>query len=185
MARFTELLSEYIQEGGKLPALFDNIVIDDNTLTDIFTAQYAAREIGFETPPLFEMKLNAYAATLVPELQAGLNAFQGALTAMNDPSVTRTKSGALERHYGERKRNTWENPTANATGTVDLSDAGSQNITIDHGGTDIETYNNIVDTDKSKTVSDGIAIYQALSQPAQSFLEVWLQKFEPLFMQIF
>lgn len=185
MARYTELLAEYLENGGSLPAAFDNVTIGDNTLTDIFTAQFAAREIGFETPALFELKLNAYAATLIPELKAGLDAYSGAIAAMNDPTHTHTKSGAIQREYGQRKRNVWDNPTANDGGEVDLSDAGSQSITIDGGGADTESYQNVTETDAAKSVADGIAVYQALSQPAKNFLEVWLSKFEPLFMQIY
>lgn len=184
MAKYTELFSEWIENGGQLPAAFDNVLIGENKLTDIFTAQFAAREIGYETPILFEMKLNAYAATLIPELRAGLDAYSGAITSMGDPTRTHTKSGAVQRDYGERKRNVWENPTAN-NGGVDLTDAGSQNITKDSGGTDTETYDQVTDIDTGKTVSEGIAVYQALSQPAKNFLEVWLNKFDPLFMQIF
>lgn len=185
MARYTELFAEWLENGGELPAAFNNIMIGENSLADIFTAQYAAREIGFETPILFEMKLNAYAATLIPDLKAGLDAFSGALSAMDAPTHTHTKSGAIQRDYGERKRNVWEEPTATDAGEVDLSDVGSQNITLDSGGTDTETYQEVTDVDNIKGVSEGIAVYQALSQPAQNFLEVWLKKFDPLFMQIF
>lgn len=185
MARYTELLAEYLESGGKLPAAFDGIKIGDSTLSDIFTAQFAAREIGFETPALFELKLNAYAATLIPELKAGLDAYSGAISAMDKPSHTHTKNGVIQREYGERKRNVWDNPTATDAGEVDLTDVGSQNITVDSGGVDTENYQEVTDVDVSKTAADGIAIYQALSQPAQTFLEVWLAKFDPLFMQIY
>lgn len=185
MARYTELFSEWLEEGGEMPAPFNNIMIGDNTLWDIFTAHFAAREIGFETPVLFNLKLNEYAAVLIPELKSGLDAFSGALTAMVDPQVKNTKSGAIQREYGERKRNDWDNPTANDNDEIDLTDVGSQHITLDSGGTDTETYNNVTDINSAKTVADGIAIYNALSQEVQSYLQIWLKKFDPIFMQIF
>lgn len=185
MARYTELFSEWLENGGELPTSFYSIKIGDSILSDIFAAQFAAREIGFETPELFELKLNAYAATLIPELKAGLDAYSGALSAMNTPLHTNTKNGVIQREYGERKRNIWDNPTATDAGEVDLTDVGSQNITVDSGGIDTENYQDVTDVVVSKTASDGIAIYQALSQPAQTFLEVWLAKFDPLFMQIY
>ena len=60
MAKYTELLSEYIEEGGELPPLFDTI----EGFSDLFLGEYADREIGFETPALFALKLN-YTAALV------------------------------------------------------------------------------------------------------------------------
>ena len=96
------------------------------------------------------------------------------------------KTGQIERIYGEAKRNTWDNPTPSlGSAGVDLSDAGSQNITIDKERTDRENYAEVTDTDTGVTASEGLAVYQALSQPAQSFLQIWLNKFDALFMQIF
>lgn len=185
MARYTELFSEWLENGGKMPAVFDNVNIDGEPLADIFTAYYAAREIGFETPALFELKFNALAAILINDLQAGLQAHCGALAALSEPKSTHTKSGALQRNYGDKKRNTWENPTANSTGEVDLTDVGSQGIVIDKSSTDTETYENITDTDTVKGVNEGVIILEALSQEKKNYLQVWLEKFEPLFMQIF
>lgn len=185
MARYTETLAEFLKDGGTLPALFDTVTINGEKLTDIFTAHFAAREIGFETPALFEMRLIAKAAILIPDLKAGLNAYSGALSALNDPQTVHTKTGGIRREYGTRKRNTWDQPTATSNQEVDLTDVGAQNITIDYGGEDSETYNQVKDVDSVKGVNEGIQILQALSQEAQNYLEAWLSKFEPLFMQIY
>lgn len=185
MARYTELFAEWLENGGKMPAVFDNVTVNGESLSDIFTAYYAAREIGFETPALFELKFNALAAILISDLQAGLQAHSGALAALSDPKSTHTKSGAIQRNYGDRKRNTWEQPTAVAPSTVELTDTNSNQIIKDGGGTDTETYQAITDTDKVKGVNEGLLILEALSQEAKNFLQVWLGKFDPLFMQIF
>lgn len=57
MAKYTMLLTEYLESGGKLPALFN--VIDGFEAT--FILKYCASEIGFETPYLFECKLESIA----------------------------------------------------------------------------------------------------------------------------
>ena len=186
MARYTELFSEWLEAGGVMPAVFDTVEIDGVKLTDIFKAKYAAREIGFKTPTLFELKLNEYTAVLMPELNDGLAGFRTAVKAMSNPIKEHVKTGQIERIYGEAKRNTWDNPTPSlGSAGVDLSDAGSQNITIDKERTDRENYAEVTDTDTGVTASEGLAVYQALSQPAQSFLQIWLNKFDALFMQIF
>lgn len=187
MARYTELFSEWLEAGGVMPAVFDTVQIDGVKLTDIFKSKYADREIGFETPTLFELKLNEYTAVLMPELKDGLEGFKQALKTMWNPNKKHVKTGKIERSYGQSKRNTWDNPTP-ATGdftAVDLTDAASQNITIDAERIDLENYASVTDTETGVTVSEGLAVYQALSQPAQSFLQNWLNKFDGLFMQIF
>lgn len=185
MARYTELFAEWLENGGKMPAVFDNVEVEGEPLADIFIAYYAAREIGFETPELFELKFNALAAILINDLIAGLQAYSGALMTMDDPTDTHIKTGAIKREYGERKRNFWENPTATSATEIDLTDAGSQNITKDSVYTDTETYNNLIDIGTVRSVSDGVAVYKALSEPAKNFFEVWLNKFDALFMQIY
>ena len=72
MARYTELFAEYLENGGGMPAVFNDVTVNGEPLADIFTAYYAAREIGFETPALFELKFNALAAILINDLTAGL-----------------------------------------------------------------------------------------------------------------
>lgn len=186
MARYTELFAEWLENGGEMPALFNDVTVNGEPLADIFTAYYAAREIGFETPALFELKFNALAVILINDLTAGLQAHSGALAALSDPKSTHTKSGAIQRNYGDRKRNTWEQPTTNyPAATVELTDTNSHQIIKDGGGADTETYQAVTDTDKVKGVNEGIQILEALSQEAKNFLQVWLGKFEPLFMQIF
>ena len=62
MARYTELYSEWLENGGQVPAIFSEI----EGFEAMFTAWYADKEIGFETPILFEMKLQAYAEAYIP-----------------------------------------------------------------------------------------------------------------------
>lgn len=185
MARYTELFSEWLENGGKMPAVFDNVLVNSEPLADIFTAYYAAREIGFETPALFELKFNALAAILINDLQAGLQAHRGALAALSDPKSTHTKSGAIQRNYGDRKRNEWDNPTADNQSEVNLNDIGSQRINIDKNYTDNEVYDKVTDTDVVKGVYEGKAILEILSTEQKNFFQVWLDKFDSLFMQIF
>lgn len=186
MAKYTELFSEYIQAGGQYPAAFKNVQVNGDNLSDLFMTRYGDREIGFETPALFALKFEGLAAELIPELESGLQAHSGALTALNDPQTVHIKTGAIARVYGQRKRNTYEQPTASpVTGQVQLVDTDSQNIVVDHGGTDTETYNAVTDTDKVKGVAEGVKILEALSTDRKNFLQVWLDKFDVLFMQIF
>lgn len=89
MARYTELFSEWLEEGGQLPALFSEI----EGFGDLFTATYCDREIGFETPVLFEIKLNAYADLHIPEYKERIDLLVEAIAQAGNPSKTRTRSG--------------------------------------------------------------------------------------------
>lgn len=187
MARYTELFAEWLEEGGELPDLFSAIQIGDNNLSDIFTAHFAAREIGFETPILFKLKLNEYAAILIPQLESDLKILDAAKGGILEPTFKRTKSGALTRNYGATKRNTWENPTAIATSTteIDLTDAGSQQIIADAQKVDQEQYDNVTDTETGYRVTDALQIMAKLTEETDGLLNSWLKKFDPLFMQIY
>ena len=53
MAKYTELLTEYIENGGTLPTAFSLIT----GFEDLFIRHFCNYEIGFETETLFAIKL--------------------------------------------------------------------------------------------------------------------------------
>lgn len=93
MAKYTELLSEYIEEGGELPTLFDTI----EGFTDLFIGEYADREIGFETPTLFTLKLNYTAALVIPPYSARIAAIKQANELLLTPNKKHVRDGNLTR----------------------------------------------------------------------------------------
>lgn len=63
MAKYTETLQEYIEDGGTLPSPYFALV---EGFEDLFVAKYVDCEIGFETPYLFQVKLTAKAKHVMP-----------------------------------------------------------------------------------------------------------------------
>lgn len=57
MAKYTMLLTEYLERGGQLPASFSLI----EGFNDLFIKHYCDKELGFETPYLFSIKLEEVA----------------------------------------------------------------------------------------------------------------------------
>ena len=71
MAYFTETYLEWLEDGGQIPASFGLIEGFDKA----FENRYCDREIGFETPELFQRKLDLRASEVMPIYSARLTAF--------------------------------------------------------------------------------------------------------------
>lgn len=98
MAKYTELFSEYLENGGELPAIFDYI----QGFKELFIGEFADREIGFETPSLFALKLETRANLIVPAYEARIDELLTASKNLVDPRKRRVRSGSTQREYGER-----------------------------------------------------------------------------------
>lgn len=143
MAKYTELFSEWLEAGGELPPEFSQIAGFDN----LFVGEYADSEIGFETPSLFQLKLNQRATLIIPEYVTRIAEIEAARTNLENPVKIRTKTGQITR----------------ITGAVD-------NLTTDTQNGEKSTHT-IGDTTQSnpdhvRTVSDQPFIAQAATPPA-------------------
>lgn len=98
MAKYTELLSEYIKNGGEFPAVFDKI----EGFEDLFIGHYIDREIGFETPVLFSVKLETRANIVIPAYAKRIAEIEAAEENLINNEKVRTKTGNITRDYGER-----------------------------------------------------------------------------------
>lgn len=131
MAKYTELLSEYIEHGGELPAVFDTI----EGFEDLFVGRYCDCEIGFETPILFKIKLEAKANLIIPAYAKRISEFEEAKAALLNPEKKRIKTGTIKREYGKR-----ENTDSNTkTGEIVKSVKDTKTFTNeDHVSTEAE-----------------------------------------------
>lgn len=192
MAKYTELLSEYIENGGELPAVFDQIA----NFEDLFIGRYCDCEIGFETPSLFQIKLETRANLIIPQYVKRLSAFEEAEQLLIQPTKKRVKSGSIT--YGGKDthtfmvsdhiRNESELPFVSLTGTPPVTqqftDKGyTDTDTIQKGTT--ETYNNVTDTESGYTYSEAETLYKALEEPVRILLEDCLNEFKNLFMKVY
>lgn len=200
MAKYTELLSEYIEEGGELPTLFDTI----EGFSDLFLGEYADREIGFETPALFALKLNYTAALVIPPYSKRLAAISVADELILNPNKKHVKTGNLTRsRNGEivhtdgasvvtttndngrgspEVTSVFEQPYANTDGapalaqpiTVTQTDKPvTETKQVSEETTSKESYNNYVETETYNDVTDseeGFTSSEALAV-AQHFEE--------------
>lgn len=125
MAKYTELLSEYIAEGGQLPALFDEIT----GFSDLFIGEYADREIGFETPTLFQLKLEYKAQLVIPTYKQRISDLEASRELILNPNKKRVKTGNLTRsRNGEiihTEGATDETTTNTKAGTIQVKDIGN------------------------------------------------------------
>ncbi|MBQ0154591.1 MAG: hypothetical protein KBS70_07390 [Bacteroidales bacterium] len=86
MARYTELLSEYLAgEGRELPSSFSLI----EGFSDLFIGHYADHEIGFETEDLFALKLEHYADLHLPIYASRINLLNSYILRLEDPEKIR------------------------------------------------------------------------------------------------
>lgn len=97
MAKYTELLAEYLEAGGALPASFEDI----EGFRDLFIGEYCDKEIGFETPILFTIKLQARANLLIPPYKDRINELEAIIDKLSNPTKTHTRTGDISREYGE------------------------------------------------------------------------------------
>lgn len=98
MAKYTELFATYLLNGGQVPAIFSEI----QGFTDLFIGEYADKEIGFETPALFELKLECRANLIMPPYVARIAQLKKASDQLFNPSKKRVKTGNITREYGEQ-----------------------------------------------------------------------------------
>lgn len=78
MAEYTIRLSDYLTKYGyTLPVAFDDVpALNDVSFSELFTQYYSDWEIGFETPELFQTKLNVHAQIICPFYTAKIDAIQ-------------------------------------------------------------------------------------------------------------
>lgn len=129
MAKYTELLSEYIEEGGELPAIFDQI----DGFKELFVAEYIDHEIGFETPTIFEIKLNQRANIVIPQYLKHKEELEAIATFILSPNKKRIKSGDIvHSKLGEHQYihgGVDETVTNTKSGKIIKTDAGTSETT--------------------------------------------------------
>lgn len=180
MARYTELLSEYLENGGRLPAVFSQIAGFDT----LFKLKYADCEIGFETAALFELKLSGLAELKIPAYAARISRVEALEELVLTGNKTHTKTGAIKRNYGARTNTRADLPSIPYNAT-DENSYTPTSIDKGEGYTDAENYDNVTDTDTGLTAGEVAEQLKALESDVKIIKEECLQEFAILFMQIY
>lgn len=161
MALYTETLAEWLADGNDLPEDFAKL----DGLENAFLGRFATREIGFETPWMFKLKMDAKAAEIVPLYVGRAEALKSA------------EDGILS---GAKKSVTTNSPTRGSVTELPINAATAQP-------------NTITQTDEAKTTYESSGLTPAEAQAASEFfarkranlIGACADEFESLFMGVF
>lgn len=172
MAKYTEIYFDYVKGGGEIPSTFNQI----EGFKDLFEAYYGDKEIGFETPYLFGIKLEMKANLVIPFYKQKLDILNETYTAL--ASNSRTISENSDRTFigGARKGKTTNFPLNAQTNTP-------TGITEDDSYTDSDASLN--GRTEDYTASDLLMKLEALKRKENSLLESLLEEFKDLFMKVY
>lgn len=167
MAKYTELFSEWLAtEGNALPAVFSQI----EDFEDLFVAEYCDKEIGFETPDLFNIKLQARAALVIPDYAERINNLAAAKQAAEDAKKTRETIYTA----GARRSDNYALPT-NGTALSQPSESGTS-----EEYTDVTTENT-----EGYTPDEAREMVRFYERSVVLLKQECLREFKNLFMEVY
>lgn len=174
MAKYTETLAEYIDNGGLLPTSFALI----NGFEDLFKHYYCDKEIGFETELLFFMKLDMYAELNMQRYKDRIDRASAILLEFDDPTKTVTDSQMDVLQAGAQEGSTTELPFDDGTNT----DPAVINKT--------EAYRNVstrslTHTEKGATDDEALRRVEFIHKRIEDIKLQLLEEFKPCFMEIY
>lgn len=165
MAKYTELLADYIDGGGELPAALDTI----SGFKDLFIGRYCDCEIGFETEYLFAKKLEHRANLVMPYYVQRLADLTRAANTMASPSKVRT----TKVQGGEQSGQQYVLPLNSNTASPS---AKSHTDAFENNDTSTET---------GYTVDEALRVQEYYNNGVQMLLEKCLNEFKSCFMGIY
>lgn len=173
MAKYTETLAEYLDNGGSLPTSFNLITGFD----DLFKHYYCDKEIGFETEALFFMKLDMYADLNMQRYKDRIDQATAILTEFEDPTKYISDIQTDELDAGAQEGSTTELPfdNTNAEPAVINKTNAYRNVATkrltrtEHGATDDEALRRV----------------EFIHRKIDSILLQLLEEFKPCFMAIY
>ena len=173
MARYTMLFKDFIEAGGQYPACFAEI----EGLQDAFYGRYCVSEIGFETPSIFQIRLEAKANELVPFYKEKMTLASAQYVGMLTPSKIET----ITHEYGEAhtltKGESLDLPT-DAEAFADPTTKTKSDATTDER----------TDTDTRETglsALERLEVLQKLNEIKKPILSKLLDEFKDLFMEVY
>lgn len=177
MAKYTETLAEYIEDGGALPSSSFALVED---FEDLFKERYCGSEIGFETETLFALKLDMKARLVMPIYAARIDAVNNALDKLKIPAKVRTE----QRIYGQQHSET-ENNGSNTELPIDAGNATPSSTNRAEGSADIDEHEDNLTFTDYVTIDENLRIIEELNSSRDGLIEKCLEEFKPLFMGIY
>lgn len=178
MAKYTETLAEYLQNGGVLPSASFALMGDD--FEELFIERFIGSEIGFETEELFRVRLNNKAALVCPLYADKLAAVASSINSLKTPSRWQYE----KRTYGKAESSN-ESDGKNTDLPYDADTAKPSFLNHIEGKSTLEEHTDETNRDESITVDEELRIMDAMKAKEQSVKETCLEEFKPLFMRIY
>ena len=168
MAKYTELLAEYLESGGELPSAFSQI----EGFEDLFVARYCDNEIGFETETLFRVKLEERAAIIIPAYVKRIAATEAAWLVVSNPEKTQTRT------YNSAEKRTSTRSLPLNSQTAQPTQTGTADAYED---VDTTTFGGVTPDEAIRRAE----YFQKLDGTAWILLDACLREFENLFMKVY
>ena len=173
MAKYTELFSEYLEEGYALPSSF--ALIDG--FEDLFKLHFCDKEIGFETEALFAVKLEERARIYLPIFAEKIQHRATALLGFDAPAKTHYETISATLTTGEQNGETTELPFNSASATPSV-----KNHTDEFENAEARTRTL---TESGRDTREIIEALDYLNKRVKALLDDLLEVFKPLFMGIY
>lgn len=169
MAKYTELLQEYLEDGNELPSIFSEI----EGFEDLFIARFCDHELGFETENLFAIKLEHYANMYIPLYKERIADVASALTKAKTP----LKTVYTQADLGKRKTQRSDLPIESGQTDDDITPSG---ITISDASTD-----NTKVEESGQNTKDALELLAFLNTQVKVVVDDLLKQFDKCFMRIY
>lgn len=179
-ANFTEFLRDYIEHGNQLPSeefAKLNSVFECN-FADVFTKYFYMREIGFQTEELFKHKLEVFCMVEIPYIKEKAERLKTEFNSIFSGYSITTLTSQTTSMDSESKD--YKKPIDN-NGTLTNSSLSGGNKTNNAGGL---SGNQTITYSKNPRYNniESLVMYQ---EKFLNMLHEALDRFEPLFMQVF
>ena len=173
MARYTETLTQYIANGNTLPSNFSEI----EDFEDLFKMHYCDHELGFETEAIFAVKLEMYAAIVIPVYKDKLDRINSAWSLWDDPVKTYEDSEELTFTGGAQHGETTDLPI-NST-------SAQPNTMVDNAEYENSQDRTITRTETGATDDEATRRLEFITSKRKLIMFDLLNEFKPCFMNIY
>ena len=169
MAKYTELLQEYVDGGGVLPSASFALIPD---FEDLFLERYCNCEIGFETESIFALKLDYKARAVMPEYAKRYAALITQYGQMGDGLKWRYNKRTYGKQHtaGESTILPFNATTAEPSGTTSA---------------DFDEHTDEDETKESFTPDEHLRVIEEFSRKMGNVIDACLDEFKPLFMGVY
>lgn len=173
MAKYTKTLEEFMNGGGSLPSLFDQI----EGFRQLFLMRFLDYEIGFNDDLAFSRKLTEKAMLYIPEFKKKIALIATYYTKAENPTRTHYDTVNTVLVVGDQSTSIKELP-------IDPATAQPSSITESDEYTNHDT-RSATATDEGETTAEVIAMLDALNKEIAPLVEKLLNKFECCFMGVY